>query len=273
MKNKLFTTILILLISGCTTIEISEPDVFDRHTTISPDQFPIHNFTLHNLEAETEDGETLDAWFLEKDGAKKTVIYYGGNGFLMMKSRPLIEAYADIQAHLLMIDYRGYGRSTGEPTVDGVKSDARAAYDLAKNHLPVEPGPVYVHGHSMGSFLAAYIADSGDVSGYILESPITDVDNWTKGIVPRLLRPFVRFDIADPVKAQNNIERVERIEKPLLIIGGDRDEVTPFKMAEELHKKSSSEKKFLVKIPNGNHNDLPTSDSYRNSLAEFLGRE
>jgi len=271
MKNKILPSILFLLLCGCTTIEISESDAFDPHVTISADQFPIHSYTLHNMNIDTEDGETLDAWFLEREGADKTVIYYGGNGFLMMKSRPLINAYADVPAHLLMIDYRGYGRSTGEPTVDGVKKDVKAAYHLAKYDLPVEPGPIYVHGHSMGSFLAAYIADSEDVAGYILESPITDVDSWTKRLVPRLLRPFVRFDIEESIKAQNNIDPVQRIEEPLLIIGGKQDEITPFKMAEELHEKSSSREKYLVKIENGNHNDLPTFDTYKRALTEFLG--
>lgn len=271
MKYKILASVLFLLIGGCTTIEISESDAFDPHVTISANQFPIHDYTLHDLKIETEDGETLDVWFLEREGANKTVIHYGGNGFLMMKSRPLIDAYADLPAHLLMIDYRGYGRSTGEPTVDGVKTDAKAAYHLAKNNLPVEPGPIYIHGHSMGSFLAAYIADSEDVAGYILESPITEVDGWTKRLVPWLLRPFVTFDIADPVKTQNNVERVQRIDKPLLVIAGDQDEITPFRMAEELHEKSSSREKYLVKIESGNHNDLPTFDEYKSALKEFLG--
>ena len=271
MKNKILASVLFLLLGGCTTIEISESDAFDPHVTISADQFPIHSYTLHNLKIDTEDDETLDAWFLEQEGADKTVIYYGGNGFLMMKSRPLINAYADVPVHLLMIDYRGYGRSTGEPTVDGVKTDVKAAYNFAKTNLPVEPGPIYVHGHSMGSFLAAYIADSEDVAGYILESPITEVDGWTKRLVPWLLRPFVTFDIAEPVKTQNNIESVQRIDKPLLVIGGDQDEITPFRMAEELHEISSSGEKTLVRIEDGNHNDLPTFDTYKSALSEFFG--
>lgn len=271
MRRSHYILLFLLLMAGCTTIEISEPEVFDRHTTISADQFPVHNYTLHDLEIETEDGETLNAWFLERDGAGKTVIYFGGNGFLMMKSRPLIDAYADLPVHLLMIDYRGYGRSSGTPTVDGVMSDANAAYKFAKNSLPVDPGPIYVHGHSMGSFLATYIADTGEVAGYILESPITDVDKWTRRLVPRLLRPFVRFDIAEPVKQQNNTNRVQRIDTPLLLIGGGRDEITPFRMAEELYKKSASTDKNLVKIERGTHNDLPNSAIYRSSLMEFFG--
>lgn len=270
MKIKYLSASIVILICGCTTIEISESDVFDNSATISKDQFPIHSYTHHSLKIETSDGESLDAWFLERSGADKTVIYYGGNGFLMMKSRPLIDAYADVPVHLLMIDYRGYGRSSGEPSVAGVKSDAEAAYEVAKNSLPVDPGPIYVHGHSMGSFLATHIMHTKDVEGYILESPVSDVESWTKGIVPLLLRPFVRFDIAEPVKNQNNVELVRQIDKPLLIIGGELDEVTPYEMAEELYEKSISTEKKLVRVENGNHNDLPKSGIYRESLKEFL---
>ena len=270
MNTKFLTLLIALLLGGCTTIEISEADVFDNSATISKDQFPIHSYTHHGLKIETDDGESIDAWFLEQEGADKTVIYYGGNGFLMMKSRPLIDAYSDVPVHLLLIDYRGYGRSSGEPSVAGVKSDAEAAYQAAKSSLPVEPGPIYIHGHSMGSFLATHIAHSNEVEGYILESPVSDVESWTKGIVPLLLRPFVRFDIAEPVKNQNNGELVRHIDKPLLIIGGELDEVTPYEMAEELYEKSISTEKKLVRVENGNHNDLPKSKIYKRALKEFF---
>ena len=262
--------LLLFLLAGCTTIEITEPDVFDRHTTISADQFPLHQFMLHEIEIETDDGETLHAWFLEREHAEATVIYFGGNGFLMMKSRSLIDAYSGLPVNLMMFDYRGYGKSSGTPTVDGIKADARAVYHTVTGDLPVEPGSVYLHGHSMGTFLAAYIAETKESAGYILESPITNVSQMTRQLVPRLLRPFIRFRIDQPVKEQNNLARVANIEVPLLVMGGERDEITPIAMAEDLYKRSGSAQKKLVKIERGTHNDLPLSPAYRGALYQFF---
>ena len=260
----------VLLITACSTIEIKESDVFDAHRTITPETFNFTEFTFHEQMLETDDGVKLNSWFLQNEKAVATVLYLGGNGFLMVKSRPLIEAYSKIPVNLLLVDYRGYGLSSGEPSVAGVMSDAKAAFQFLKELEASASGPIFVHGHSMGSFLSAYIADTEVVEGYILESPIADVDGWTKSLVPRILRPFIRFDIDDAIRNQNNSERVKNIEIPLLIIGGNKDDITPFSMAETLYIKSSSVSKKLVEIENGNHNNLPVYSIYRETILEFI---
>lgn len=266
----LLFTVLFILLTSCTTIELAEDDAFDAHRTVTPATFNIEPYRFNELSIDTEDGETLNAWFLEKENAKGTVIYYGGNGFLMVKARPLIEAYSAVPVNLLLIDYRGYGLSSGEPSVNGIKTDAETAYDSVLGEYINGDELLIVHGHSMGSFLSAFIADEKTVDAYILESPVTEVKGWTKTMVPWFLRLFVRFDIADELKDQNNSERVGRIEIPLLIIGGTADDVTPFKMAEELYGQSSSQQKELVKIEGGSHNDLPKYRLYRNAIQEFI---
>lgn len=259
------------ILASCTTVQITESDAFDAHRTIFPDLFSQSGIELHDISIDTEDGETLDAWFFQREDAVATVVYFGGNGFLMVKSRPLIEAYATVPVNLLLFDYRGYGQSTGDPTVAGIREDAVAAFNFVKN-LQDDDHPIYVHGHSIGSFLSAFVADEYDTAGYILESPITDVHNWTRKMVPWIARIFIRFDIDDEIRTQNNTERVERIEKPLLIMGGSNDEITPFQMAESLYESSPSSEKTLVRITGGSHNDLPKSVEYRRALAEFFGQ-
>ncbi len=260
----------LFVLQACTTIEISEGDAFDAHRTITPATFNISPFTLNEIEMETEDGETLNGWYLTRETAKATVVYYGGNGFLMVKSRPLIQAYANMDVNLLLFDYRGYGLSSGDPTVDGVKADARRAYEYADEQRSSDGQSMIVHGHSMGAFLASKIAGENNVGGYILESPVSEVKQWTKRVVPWILRPFVRFDIADEIAAQSNLENVSKVESPLLIIGGTGDEVTPFSMAEDVYAASASESKKLVEIEGGTHNDLPTYSKYRDELKDFV---
>lgn len=269
MKTSTFI-LLALILSACTTIELTEQNAFDNHATITPESFRYDQYTLQQRNIETEDGEILNSWFLERPDAQATVIYFGGNGFLMVKSRPLISAYSEIPANLILFDYRGYGASTGNPTVQGVHTDAAAIFSETVRHFGDENHPVYLHGHSMGAFLATYIAGQHNVAGYILESPITEVRGWTRKFVPWIARPFVRFDIDRAIAEQNNLERVSQIEHPLLIIGGTNDDITPFWMAEEIYETSASQDKEIVKIAGGTHNGLTQYSIYRSEIRDFL---
>lgn len=269
MKLSAIITILCCL-SACTTIEIKEQDAFDNHRTVTPESFNNSAFILQDRMVETEDSVSLNSWFLLRDDAEATVLYFGGNGFLMVKSRPLIEAYATMPVNLILFDYRGYGLSSGEPSVEGIQTDARAIFDAVQELAEERITPLFVHGHSMGSFLSGYIADREDVTGYILESPISEVNSWTKNLVPWLLRPFIRFDIESSIASQDNLKRVSTVDHPLLIIGGSDDDITPFSMAEELLAASASTQKELVKIEGGTHNDLPYFEKYSNSINIFI---
>jgi uncharacterized protein len=273
MKRLHFIIIIIislLLFSACSTIEINETDVFDAHRTITPESFNYDVYSFEEIRLETGDGEELNGWAMLHNDARGTVLYLGGNGFLMVKSKPVIEAYSNIPVNLVMFDYRGYGMSSGSPTVEGIRMDADTAMDFVKNKPELNGGPLIVHGHSMGSFLSAYLADTREIAGYILESPVTDVDDWTRTLVPWLVRRFVRFDIDPAVRSESNINRVQNIELPLLVMGGNSDEITPFEMAEKLYRKSVSENKTIVEMNGGTHNDLPTFPEYVTSINEFL---
>ncbi len=264
------TCTLLLTVMSCTTIEITESDAFDAHRTITPASFDVSAFNLQPQTIETEDGESLDAWFLQRDDAVATVLYLGGNGFLMVKSRPLIQAYATMPVNLLLIDYRGYGLSSGDPSVNGVQEDARAAFRFVTSDEVPQTDKIFIHGHSMGSFLSAMLTEENSIDGYILESPVTDVERWSKRLIPWIMRPFVRFEIDEDVKAQSNTDKVASITTPLLIMSGTEDDVTPIRMAEELYEKSASTQKKLVKISGGEHNNLATTTLFRQSLREFI---
>lgn len=268
MKS-LFAVALFAL-SACTTIEITEHDAFDSHKTITPQHFNYPQYKFHEITLETVDGEQLNSWFLEHENATSTVVYFGGNGFLMVKAAPIIEAYSNIPVNLMMLDYRGYGLSSGEPTVNGVYIDANTAYEFVKNNSPAPTDKIFIHGHSMGSFLSAYITDKEEVDGYILESPITNVESWSRGLLPWILRPFIQFNIDYSIRSQSNLNHVANIDKPLLIIGGSDDEIAPFSMSQELEKQSGSSQKRLVEISGGTHNNLPRFMTYKMALEEFL---
>src|SRR5699024_36633 len=210
-------------------------------------------------------------WFLSKENSESTVVYFGSHSSLMVKSRYLIQAYADLPVNLMVFDYRGYGLSTGDPTVEGLKTDARTIVNELKANYISEGENLIVHGHSTGSFLAVLLADEdSDIDAYILESPVTEVGSWTKSMLPWIARVFVRFDIDEQVAGQNNITRVENITLPLLVISGTADDVTSPDMAQELYQQSVSPQKEFLEITGGSHNNLPNFSQYRSVLRQFL---
>lgn len=272
MRRSIFSLFLCtaLLLASCTTIEITERNAFDAHRTITPATFHVPPFEFEQMKLETIDGETLDAWYLSQEDAVATVVYFGGNGHLLVKSRALIHAYSTIPVNLFLFDYRGYGLSSGDPSVYGVQQDSRTAFNRAEELARESGTMLFVHGHSMGSFLASHMAEENSVDGYILESPVTEVRTWTRRLVPWILRPFIRFEIDEPIREQSNLSRVASIEVPLLILAGTADEVTPIRMAEELIEASASPSRELVRISGGGHNNLPEQSSYRLALNRFL---
>lgn len=271
--RKILSTVLLLslFITSCTRIKLTEKEAFNIKRTISPAYFENNSYEFEEIEF-VSDSLNLKGWFIKNPGADGTVLYYGGNGFVMAISYDIIKSIIDQNVNLLVFDYRGYGENPGTATVAGLKTDGLAAYNFLVNEKQVDPRKLIIHGHSMGSFIASYVASEREAAGLVLECPITDAKNWTGMLVPWFLKPFVKIEIEPTLLENSNIKRVAMIEKPLLIFAGDNDQVTPPKMAEKLFEAAKSTDKKLVIIKNGGHNDLPQRAEYTNALKEFYSR-
>jgi len=265
----IFLLLISLLFLSCTTIKLTEQEAFNVKRTISPEYFENTIFKFEKVSIPSGDSLLLTGWFIKNDSATGTVLYYGGNGFVMAISYDIIKSIIDQNVNLLVFDYRGYGENPGTPTVPGLRTDGLAAYDFLIGVKQIDPQKLIIHGHSMGSFIASYVASEREAAGLVLECPITDAKDWTGMLVPWFLKPFVKFEIEPALLENSNIKRIAMIEKPLLIFAGDNDQVTPPKMAEKLFEVSKSTDKKLVIIEKGGHNDLPQRVEYANALNEF----
>lgn len=261
--------LLSLLISSCTTIKLTEKEAFDVKRTIGPDYFKSHGFEFEAVQIQTADGLSLSGWFIKNPAATGTVVYFGGNGFVMVTSFHIIKAIIDQNVNLLVFDYRGYGQNDGTPSVAGLKVDGLAAYDFLVRKKQIIPEKLIIHGHSLGSFIASFVASERAAAGLVLECPVTDAKDWTGRLVPWFLKPLVKFEIDPALLENSNVKRLANIETPLLILTGDNDQITPPGMAEKLFQVAKSSDKALKIIPDGGHNDLPQRDEYKTALAKF----
>lgn len=193
------------------------------------------------------DGTRLHAVRIVREGARAEVFYLGGDSFRTELFGS--ETANGLLAHpvnVLMIDYRGYGRSEGTPTIDNLQTDVLATYDWLRKQSTL---PIVVHGFSLGSFMAAYLAEERQPAGLVLESTASNVNDWAKSHAP----PGVRVVVPPRLQAQDNIPRIKAYRGPLLFLAGDKDKTTPVAMSRTLLAASPSAHKELIVVRNANH--------------------
>lgn len=273
----LVALVLSIGLAGCSNVRIDEQDVFLPKPSVTPERFDVDGVTLDEHRVATVDtasGDTLrlTAWHLTRPDARGTVLLFGGNGFYLVQSLGYIRALTDYPVNVMMWDYRGYGWSDGEPGVAAFKQDALAVYDYLTTEIGADSSRIVLHGHSLGTFLATYTASERAAAGLVLENPATDVRGWVRSVAPWYVRLFVDVDIAPTLRGESNVERVRRLDVPLLVVGGENDNVTTPDMARELHDAATSPEKELVVVDGGGHNELYASDAFDAAYRRLLSR-
>ncbi|MCP5110004.1 MAG: alpha/beta hydrolase [bacterium] len=194
----------------------------------------------------TPDGLKLHGWWKQAPGSDLVTLYLHGNaGNVSHRGSHMVEIAA-AGSSVLVLDYRGYGKSEGKATEKGFYTDAETAY----RHL-LDTGyaakRILLHGESLGCAVAVELASRVETAGVILEAPFTSASEAAGSVVP-FLGPLV-------VRGFDSKERITSISTPLLIIHGDADEVIDFELGKSLFEAAAEPKDFWV-IPGANHNNI-----------------
>lgn len=183
------------------------------------------------------------------------LLFFHGNGEIVADYDDLGPAYNAMGINFLAVDYRGYGRSTGKPTVTAMMQDCHVIFDFVEKWLAANnfPGPRVLMGRSLGSAPALELAATHQnrVDGLIVESGFA------------YAAPLLRLLGINPQnigfkeeKGFRNIDKIAKFNKPTLIIHAERDHIIPFADGQALYNASPDPDKILLKIPLANHNDI-----------------
>jgi len=196
----------------------------------------------------TSDGVKLNAWLIEASQDSPMILWFHGNAGNIADRVENAKLLFDRGLSLFMVDYRGYGRSEGEPSEKGIYIDGQAAYDYLVSERGTDPENLIVFGRSLGSTVAVHLASRNRCAGVILESAITSMGDMARAhypIIPGLGTLKNKF---------NSIGRIPEITAPILFIHGDADEIVPYELGRRLFDAARSEKEFYT-IRNAHHND------------------
>jgi len=214
-----------------------------------------------------KDGNRLHAWLFNPTGSRTLVIVHHGNAGNVINRIYLANAIVSCGAAALLYDYRGYGQSSGQPSLPGLIDDGLSAYDFARDKLGFSADKIVNFGESIGTGVACKVASMRPSAGLILQSAIGSLPRVAQaGIAWLNIIPVPFF----PAPHLDNIEQIKQVHVPVLMFHGTADRLVPFAHSKLIFA-NCNEPKQLILIPQAGHNDMPAdSRSYRASLAQFL---
>jgi fermentation-respiration switch protein FrsA (DUF1100 family) len=210
----------------------------------------VSGLPLEDIWFASADGTRLFGWYVEAAAASPVLLWCHGNaGNIINRLENLRELYR-LGLSVFLFDYRGYGRSQGRPTEEGLYQDARGAYEYITRGRRIPPERLVIFGRSLGAAVAGEVAVSRPASCLILESCFPSIEAVAKyhyyGIPLHWLLG-ASFRLSD---------RLPKLSLPKLFVHGDRDEIIPLPLGEETFHACPPPKDFYV-VKGADHNDVP----------------
>jgi uncharacterized protein len=206
-------------------------------------------------------GHALDGWWLrDADNTRPLILYFGGNADDVLYSADVL--YASNLGSVLAFNYRGYGRSAGEPSQAALYEDALTIYDYA-----IEQGAsskqVVLVGRSLGSGVATMLAANRSVAGVVLITPFDSLAAVGAGHYPFFP---VRLILRHPFPSD---EWANNARAPALILAAELDQIVPASHARRLFDRWAGPKQFHL-LKGVGHNDVERNPNYYALIERFI---
>jgi pimeloyl-ACP methyl ester carboxylesterase len=198
---------------------------------------------------------TIGARFYLAGKGCPNILFFHGNGEIVSDYEEMGLLYNQMGINFLPVDYRGYGRSTGEPTVSAMMQDAHVILDYVRHWCQNQgsTGPMVVMGRSLGSAPAIDLAFHYPhfIDALIIESGFAHI-----GPLLRLMGiDMLQYGLSED-QGPRNLQKIHQWKRPLLIIHAEYDQIFSIGEGEALFEASPSNHKKMLIIPNASHNDI-----------------
>ncbi len=221
-------------------------------------------FDYEDVWLATEDGVRLHGWFVAAPSARTTILHFHGNGGNISHRLERVAIFRRLGLNVLLIDYRGYGRSDGKPSEEGTYRDARAAWRYLMENRGLAASAIVLHGESLGGGVATHLAAERAPRALIIESSFSSMVALGAEVYPWLpIRWISRYTYA-------SADNLARVRAPVLVVHSRDDEIIPYHHGETLYAVARDPKQLLTIRGDHNGGFLLSGDEYVAGVDAFL---
>jgi fermentation-respiration switch protein FrsA (DUF1100 family) len=222
-----------------------------------------------DVRIDTADGEHLHGWYIPAPDARGVLLFFHGNAGNISHRLESILIFSRLRLDVLIVDYRGYGQSTGRPSEPGTYHDAQAAWDYLVRDRRVAPDNIVIFGRSLGgavgAWLAARLPSEEQPAAIIIESSFTSGADMARRLYPvypsrlltRLKYPVIKY--------------AAQLQCPVLVVHSRDDEIIPFAMGRAIYDAVGQPKDFIELRGDHNAGFWISREHYAAGLDAFLG--
>lgn len=218
---------------------------------------------FEELFLESRDGEAqLNALYFSVDNPKGVVLYYHGNAGQLADWGLVMQDFVRRDYDVLVMDYRGYGKSTGSLSENALYSDAALFYDYVAERYP--ENKIIVYGRSLGTTFATYVAAKNHPSQLILEAPFYNLTYLVQ-------QKFAIFPVSWGLRYRfPTDEFITDVKCPTVIFHGASDNMIDVENSEKLSELIPENQLRFILVPNGGHNNLVDEKEYVEAMDSLL---
>jgi fermentation-respiration switch protein FrsA (DUF1100 family) len=232
----------------------------DRTLIASPGDIDLD---YENVSLTTSDNERLHGWYVPAANPRGVLLFFHGNAGNISHRLESIEIFHELGLDTLIIDYRGYGLSTGKASEQGTYLDAQAAWDYLVDSRGIPADRIIVFGRSLGGAIGAWLGARNTPAAVVIESSFSsgvDMAHRLYPFLPARLITRLRYPVVD---------YAGRLKCPVLVIHSRQDEIIPFAMGQAIYAAVKQHKKFLELRGDHNNGFLISQGDYVAGLRDF----
>lgn len=221
-----------------------------------------YNLNYEDIYFSTKDDIKLHGWYIYPPKANNTILFFHGNAGNISHRMIDINRFYSWNNNVFIFDYRGYGKSHGSPSEDGLYQDALAAYQFLIRKKNIDADKIIFFGRSLGGALAINLALTFPPKALISESAFTSIKDMAKNIYPFIPSWLISSQY-------DSLTKIKNIKCPKLILHSVDDEIVPFEHGQKLFNAASFPKTFF-KMQGGHNEGLLEPNNYPNALLQFI---